>query len=142
MDSKHPQFEAVKVGIKQDNSGYILTLRIHPDDLDERIMRDFVGARYMTVMVRLNEEEKPMNREQELAKDMVRISGMLCRDAEFWQFLQESGQITEKSERDTTQWLKNYLNVASRADISKNQQAVEKMLGIKQEFVSWKSRSD
>jgi hypothetical protein len=23
------QFEAVKVGLKQDNSGYILTLRIH-----------------------------------------------------------------------------------------------------------------
>jgi len=28
------QFEAVKVGIKQDNSGYILTLRIHPDGVE------------------------------------------------------------------------------------------------------------
>lgn len=139
---EHPQFEAVKVGIKQDNSGYILTLRIHPDDLDERIMRDFVGARYMTVMVRLNEEEKPMNREQELAKDMVRVSGMLCRDPQFWQFLQESNQITDKTEKEASTWLKNYLNVASRADISKSQQAIEKMLGIKQEFASWKSRSD
>ena len=142
METSHPQFEAVKVGIKQDNSGYILTLRIHPDDLDERIMRDFVGARYMTVMVRLNEEEKPMNREQELAKDMVRVSGMLCRDPQFWQFLQESNQITDKTEKEASTWLKNYLNVASRADISKSQQAIEKMLGIKQEFASWKSRSD
>ena len=140
--NEHPQFESVKVGIKQDNSGYILTLRIHPDDLDERIMRDFVGARYMTVMVRLNEEERPMNREQELAKDMVRVSGMLCRDPQFWQFLQESNQITEKTEKEASTWLKNYLNVASRADISKSQQAIEKMLGIKQEFASWKSRSD
>lgn len=140
--NEHPQFESVKVGIKQDNSGYILTLRIHPDDLDERIMRDFVGARYMTVMVRLNEEEKPMNREQELAKDMVRVSGMLCRDPQFWQFLQESNQITDKTEKEASTWLKNYLNVASRADISKSQQAIEKMLGIKQEFASWKSRSD
>lgn len=140
--SDHPSFEAVKVGIKQDNSGYILTLRIHPDDLDERIMRDFVGARYMTVMVRLNEEERPMNREQELAKDMVRVSGMLCRDPQFWQFLQESNQITDKTEKEASTWLKNYLNVASRADISKSQQAIEKMLGIKQEFASWKSRSD
>lgn len=140
--NEHPQFESVKVGIKQDNSGYILTLRIHPDDLDERIMRDFVGARYMTVMVRLNEEERPMNREQELAKDMVRVSGMLCRDPQFWQFLQESNQITDKTEKEASTWLKNYLNVASRADISKSQQAIEKMLGIKQEFASWKSRSD
>ena len=138
--NEHPQFESVKVGIKQDNSGYILTLRIHPDDLDERIMRDFVGARYMTVMVRLNEEEKPMNREQELAKDMVRVSGMLCRDPEFWKFLQESGQIIEKSDKEATAWLKTYLKVESRADIGKSQQAVEKMLGLKQEFSAWKSR--
>lgn len=139
--SEHPQFEAVKVGIKQDNSGYILTLRIHPDDLDERIMRDFVGARYMTVMVRLNEEDRPMNREQELARDMVRISGMLCRDPAFWQFLQESNQIIERSEKEATTWLKTYLKVESRADISKSQQAVEKMLGIKNEFASWKNQS-
>lgn len=140
MESSHPQFEAVKVGIKQDNSGYILTLRIHPDDLDERIMRDFVGARYMTVMVRLNEEEKPMNREHELAKDMVRVSGMLCRDPKFWDFLHESNEIIEKSEKEAITWLKGYLHVESRADIAKSQKAVEKMLGLKQEFGSWKTR--
>ena len=140
METSHPQFESVKVGIKQDNSGYILTLRIHPDDLDERIMRDFVGARYMTVMVRLNEEERPMNREAELAKDMVRVSGMLCRDPDFWTFLQESGQIIEKSDKEATAWLKTYLKVESRADIGKSQQAVEKMLSIKQEFNAWKNR--
>ena len=39
------QFEAVKVGMKQDNSGYILTLRIHPDDVPNEIMRDFVGSK-------------------------------------------------------------------------------------------------
>ena len=33
------QFEAVKVGMKQDNSGYILTLRIHPDEVPDEIMR-------------------------------------------------------------------------------------------------------
>jgi hypothetical protein len=136
------QFEAIKVGIKQDNSGYILTLRIHPDDLPDEVMRDFVGSRYMTVMVRLNEEERPMNREQELAKDMVRVSGMLCRDPQFWAFLQESGNVIDKTEKEAMTWLKSYLKVESRADISKSQLAVEKMLGIKQEFASWKNRSD
>jgi uncharacterized protein YcgL (UPF0745 family) len=136
------QFEAVKVGMKQDNSGYILTLRIHPDEVPEEIMRDFVGARYMAVMVRLTEEERPMNREQELAKDMVRVSGMLCRDPKFWEFLAESGQVIEKTEKEATTWLKTYLKVESRADIGKSQQATEKMLGLKQEFASWKARSD
>ena len=135
------QFEAVKVGMKQDNSGYILTLRIHPDDVPNEIMRDFVGSRYMAVMVRLNEEDKPMNREAELAKDMVRVSGMLCRDKKFWEFLGESGEIIDKTEKEATEWLKTYLKVDSRADIAKSQQAVEKMLGLKQEFASWKDRN-
>ena len=59
-------FEAVKVAIKQDKSGYILTLAIHPDEIPSEVMRDFVGARYQVVMVRLNGEEKPMDREKEL----------------------------------------------------------------------------
>ena len=135
------QFEAVKVGLKQDSSGYILTLRIHPDEIPEEIARDFVGSRYMTVMVRLTDEERPMNREAELSKDMVRVSGMLCRDPKFWAFLGESGEIIDKTEKEATEWLKTYLKVDSRADIAKSQQAVEKMLGLKQEFASWKDRN-
>ena len=134
------QFEAVKVSMKQDNSGYVLTLRIHPDEVPEEILRDFVGSRYMAVLVRLNEEERPMNREQELAKDMVRISGMLCRDPQFWEFLSEAGGVIEKSEKEATEWLKDHLKVESRSDIAKSQVATEKMLGVKQEFTAWKQR--
>ena len=134
------QFEAIKVSMKQDNSGYVLTLRIHPDEVPEEILRDFVGARYMAVLVRMNEEERPMNREAELAKDMVRISGMLCRDPQFWEFLSEAGGIIEKSEKESTEWLKDYLKVESRSDIAKSPKATEKMLGVKQEFMAWKQK--
>ena len=72
---------------------------------------------------------------------MVRVSGMLCRDEKFWQFLGESGEIIDKTEKEATEWLKTYLKVDSRADIAKSQQAVEKMLGLKQEFASWKDRN-
>lgn len=134
------QFEAVKVSMKQDNSGYVLTLRIHPDEVPEEILRDFVGARYMAVLVRLTDEERPMNREAELAKDMVRISGMLCRDPQFWEFLSEAGGVIEKSEKEATEWLKDYLKVESRSEIAKSPAATEKMLGVKQEFTAWKQK--
>ena len=49
---------------------------------------------------------------------------------------------TYKTEKEATTWLKTYLKVDSRADIAKSQQAVEKMLGLKQEFASWKARTD
>lgn len=134
----HPQFECIKVSLKQDNAGYILTLRVHPDELDEQIMRDFVGARYMAVLVRMNEDERPMNREQELGKDMVRTSGMLCRDPKFWAFLEDAGEIFGQSEKEATEWMYKYLKVDSRADIPKSQSAIEKLLGMKEEFKTWK----
>ena len=134
------QFEAKKVALKQTKDGMVMSLAIHPDEIPDEIVRDFVGARYMAVLVRLNEEERPMNREAELAKDMVRISGMLCRDPQFWEFLSEAGGIIEKSEKEATEWLKDYLKVESRSDIAKSPQATEKMLGVKQEFTAWKQR--
>jgi hypothetical protein len=113
-------------------------LRIHPDDVPEEILRDFVGARYMAVLVRINEDERPMNREQELAKDMVRVSGMLCRDPKFWAFLEDAGEIFGQSEKAATEWMYQYLKVDSRADIPKSQAAIEKLLGMKEEFKTWK----
>jgi hypothetical protein len=132
------QFESVKVALKQDNSGYVLTLRIHPDEISEEILRDFVGARYMTVLVRLTEEERPMNREAELGRDMVRVAGMLCRDPMFWDFLDESSAIFEKSEAEATDWMQTYLKVESRSEIAKSKQAIDKLIGMKTEFNTWK----
>ena len=131
------QFESVKVAMKQDNSGYVLTLRIHPDEVPEEILRDFVGARYMTVLVRLTEEERPMNREAELGRDMVRVAGMLCRDPMFWEFLDESSAIFEKSEAEATDWMQTYLKVESRSEIAKSKQALDKLIGMKTEFNTW-----
>ena len=41
------------MAMKQDRTGYVLTLSLHPDDVPDEILRDFVGARYQVVMVRL-----------------------------------------------------------------------------------------
>ena len=54
---KTSQFEGVKVAIKQDKTGYVLTLSIHPDEIPDEVLRDFVGSRYQVVMVRLNTDE-------------------------------------------------------------------------------------
>jgi transposase len=43
------QFEGVKVALKQDKTGYVLNLSMHPDDVPEELLRDFVGARYQVV---------------------------------------------------------------------------------------------
>ena len=95
------QFEGVKVALKQDKTGYVLTLSMHPDDIPEDLLRDFVGARYQVVMVRLDTHETPIDRQEEFASDRaIRISGMLCRDPKFWEYLFSKSEISTKDYED------------------------------------------
>jgi len=111
------QYEAVKIAMKQDKTGIILTLNIHPDDLPTELMRDFVGARYQVVMVRLNGDDKPMNRDVEYHRDPVRTAGILCRDKQFAQYLHSKEQIFEAKEADVIEWLKGELDIESRTEL-------------------------
>jgi hypothetical protein len=131
-------FEAVKIAMKQDKTGHILTLNIHPDEVPESLFRDFVGARYQVVMVRLGEDNKPMNREQQLAPDYVRMAGMLCRDKSFHLFLVDGGHTFEDTEAAATEWIKEWLGVTSRADIPASASATQKLLSLYEEFQAWK----
>lgn len=133
------KFEGVKVALKQDRTGYILTLSVHPDEVPEEILRDFVGARYQVVMVRLTNEERPMIREQEHSGDMVRMAGILCRDPMFQRFLLEAGQTFDASEDIATAWLKEKLNIKSRAELRENNAAATQLRIINQEFQAWKT---
>ena len=138
MTVKTSQFEAVKIALKQDRTGYILTLNVHPDELCEDILRDFVGARYQVVMVRLNGEERPINRDIEYSRDAVRTAGILCRDPDFARYLLDIGQIFEASEEAVVTWLKEELEIQSRSELKENYQAAKKLQFVIKEYHSWK----
>jgi hypothetical protein len=133
------QFEAKKVALKQTKDGIVMSLAIHPDDLPEELIRDFVGSRYMVVMVRLGDDEKPINREEFAGTQMVKLSGMLCRDKDFWEYLHDGGQLFEKNEIACVEWLQNYLNIASRSDLKINKLAQEELKTIYGEYKEWKA---
>jgi len=131
------QFEGKKVALKQTKDGHVLTLAIHPDEIPEEILRDFVGARYMVVMVRIGENEEPMERQP--VNKHISIAGMLCRDPQFWEFLFEQGLLLETSEKETTEWLKSYLNIQSRSELKDNEEAQIALNKILREFKEWKN---
>jgi hypothetical protein len=133
------QFEGVKVAMKQDKTGYVLTLSVHPDEVPERLLRDFVGARYQVVMVRLDGEEKPMVRDLEHSGDQVRLAGMLCRDPSFQNFLLDAQQITEANEAQVIEWMKIELDIISRTEIREKPSAARRLKSIYQEFQAWKA---
>lgn len=133
------QFEATKVALKQDKTGYVLTLSMHPDDIPEDLLRDFVGARYQVVMVRLDGNEQPMDRQEEFQGERsIRIAGLLCRDKDFWQYLYEDNQIIEANEKEATDWLRDYLNIPSRSELKTNHNARLMLDSLYREYTKWK----
>ena len=92
------QFEGKKIALKQTKDGYAMTLAIHPDEVPSELLRDFVGARYMVVMVRLADNEEPLNREEYAGGQLVKKAGMICRDPEFWKFMEDEGLAFEMKE--------------------------------------------
>ena len=135
------QFEGIKIALKQDKTGYVLTLNVHPDEVPIDLLRDFVGARYQVVMVRIGDDDKPLNREHEYARDPVRTAGILCRDKNFAAWLAETGNILETDEKEVVEWLKAELGVKSRAELKTNQQAVKRLWTIEEEYKLW-NRND
>lgn len=134
------QFEGCKVALKQDKTGYILTLSIHPNDVPEEILRDFVGARYQVVMVRLNGQEKPMVREHEVP-DVTQQAGILCRDKDFQLFLSETGEIFDESEASAVSWMCSEFDIKSRTELRSNEVARAKFNKWKERFYLWKNQS-
>ena len=69
-------FECVKVSLRQNKEGFMLTLAIHPDDLNQDLVRDFVGSRYAVAMVRIGEDEQPYVRPK--VSSFVQTAGILA----------------------------------------------------------------
>jgi hypothetical protein len=136
------EFEGVKVALKQDKTGYVLSLSIHPDDVPMDLLRDFVGARYQVVMVRLDGNEKPMDRQEEFQGDRsIKIAAILCKDPQFWAYLYEDAQIMQENETEATEWLKSYLVVGSRSELKTNHEARMLLDKLERSFNSWKTKS-
>ena len=131
---KTMQFEGVKVALKQDKTGYVLTLSMHPDDIPEELLRDFVGARYQVVMVRIGADESPLNREEFIGDKTVRIAGLLCRDPKFWKYLYDGGQIFEEEEGMAADWLRHRLNIKSRSELKTREITRSEFYIILEEF--------
>jgi hypothetical protein len=133
------QFEAVKTALKQTKDGYGLSLAVHPDDLPEDLMRDFVGSRYMVVMVRIGDNEQPVNRELEFPGDhAVKMAGMMCRDSDFWKWIKLKTGADVTSEKECAQWLSEFLNIQSRKELKEDQEVREVFNKYRKEFETWK----
>jgi len=127
------QFEAVKVALKQDRTGFVLTLNIHPDEIPEELMRDYVGARYAVVMIRLQDDESPTAYD-----NRVKQAGILCRTREFQFWLTEQGLAAHKTEEDAVEAMYALCEITSRTELNGNSEAKQKFDDMVNEYEQWK----
>ena len=125
------QFEARKVALKQDRTGFILTLAMHPDEIPEELLRDFVGARYACALVRIQDDESPTE-----YNNRVKKAGMLCRDDRFHDFLEVN------SEDEAAAELCKRCGIASRTELHGNPQAKIIFDDLVKEYESWRYPDD
>jgi hypothetical protein len=127
------QFEARKVALKQDRTGFVLTLAIHPDETPEELLRDFVGARYACVMVRIKDDETATP-----YTNRVMTAGILCRTPKFHDFLCDVYTFAKVDEPFAAQLLCDLCGIASRSELNGNKSAMEKFDAVLKEFEDWK----
>lgn len=135
-------FECVKVALKQDRTGFVLTLSIHPDEIPVELMRDFVGARYMCALARVNDDETPKQYNNQV-KDAV----MLCKSPSFFDWLKSESVITkddnpERFENIATQWLYDVCEITSRTELNGNAAARERFKEIVEQYAEWNKQND
>ena len=131
------QFEARKVALKQDRTGFVLTLAIHPDECPEEILRDFVGARYGCALVRIQDDESATQ-----YNNRVQKAGMLCRENWFHKFLAENYGIAHATEAKATRFLYDVCGIKSRTELNGNAQAQECFDKLVQEYEEWSEKND
>lgn len=125
------QFEARKVALKQDRTGYILTLSLHPDEIPEELLRDFVGSRYACAVVRIQDDESatPYN-------NRVQKAGMLCRNPAFQEFIAERLVGHSVDENQTAAALCKQCGITSRSELNGNIKAQQMFDAIVLDFES------
>lgn len=121
------QFECRKIALKQDRTGFILTVAIHPDEIPEELLRDFVGARYGCALVRIQDDESATE-----YNNRVQKAGMLCRDPKFQEFLEV------ESEAQAAEELCKRCEMKSRTELHGNELAKAHFDGLLKDYEDWR----
>jgi hypothetical protein len=126
------QFEAVKIALKQDKTGFVLTLNIHPDEIPNELMRDFVGARYGVAMVRIQDNESATQYDNRVKK-----AGILGRSKRFHLWLRNENGLTIDGEDDAVEAIHRICGIQSRTELNGNRQAQDKFDELVNDYEQW-----
>lgn len=126
-------FEGVKIAMRQDKNGYILTLSVHPDEVPESLLRDWVGSRYQVAMVHIGDDEMPIvPKNKSDGERYVAKAGLLCKERNFQLFIADRNNVDEllheSFDADSCAiFLRKELGIDSRAELMDNKDARQQL---------------
>lgn len=115
-------FEAVLIGATKDKNGFVVKLAIHPNDVPDAFIKDFVGARYQFAAVGLSDSGHPVGKKKPDGAE-VKHAALLCRNPLFQEFMRNKYLADGKSEKAARDALCEICNITSRAELSENERA-------------------
>lgn len=128
-------FEAVKIAMTQDKNGLILKLAIHPSDAPQDLVVAPVGTRYMIAAVMLNDQDEPVKGVKKREADsVISISGALCRNPRFQDWLEATGLAADSSEKSAVEAVREFCGIKSRSEFSTNENARNKFMAMREQF--------
>lgn len=129
------RIESIRVAFRQDREGYLITLRVHPSDLDPQLMLDPVGQRYYTTLLRVDEGEKPVtHQEKSTGERAVQMAGILCKEPEFQKWMVRKGYAFTDTEESVIKGMRDLLGVKSRSELATNERAQDLFTALLKEY--------
>ena len=139
--------ECLKVALKQEAEGILLTLRIAPAELPETVLLAGINARFAVAFSEITDNEqlkpKPEIKGKRQQNSNVMRAAIICGEPSFQMFLQKKkwkrweesiGQGADRA-ADT---MRRVLDIESRRDLASNAEALKRYDALMAEYELWK----
>tara|TARA_R100000008_G_C3503725_1_gene125041 strand:+ start:91 stop:543 length:453 start_codon:yes stop_codon:yes gene_type:complete len=135
-------FEAKMIALRKKADGDELVLFIHLDEEDRRYLWDLhLTTRFMCGLVEIGDDEQPIVPEEiRVSKKAVAVAGQMCREPEFqtWIIHKAEAELPYIAgvidEENAVRALKHVLNIESRADLSRDEEARDNFRELIREY--------
>jgi hypothetical protein len=139
--------EALKVALKQEAEGYMLTLRIKPEELPETVILANVNARFAVAFSEIDDQEElkpaPVNKGKRRQNSNVMRAGIVCGEEPFQTYLrtkwpqQWKAAVGEGSTK-AAEALRIALNIESRSELATDENALAYFDKMMAAYEMWK----
>ncbi len=139
--------EALKIALKQEPEGIVLTLRIKAEDLPETVLIAGINARFAVAFSEIADDEqlkpKPDNKGKRQQNSNVMRAAIMCGEPGFQTFLQKKHRKQWEAAighgaDQAAEALRTIIGIVSRRDLATDQEALKRYDKLIAEYEMWK----